>query len=190
GGGEYVYGKRHLLPFGEFIPPGLAWFVRALNIPIDSQAAGTHQQPLLLDGLRLRALICYEVLFGEDIVASAVDGPDAAEVFVNTSNLAWFGHRMVQDQHLQFIRLRALEFQRPVLHATNTGATAQVDHLGRVRARLAPLQRDTLSVTVEGQRGSTPYARWLHALGLWPLWLLALGPLAWGAWAGRARPAP
>jgi apolipoprotein N-acyltransferase len=131
--GESVhsYGKRHLLPFGEFIPPGLDWFVRALNIPIDSQQAGTHQRPLQIDGLRLRALICYEVLFGEDIAASAVDGPDAAEVFVNTSNLAWFGRLMVQDQHLQFIRLRALEFQRPVLHATNTGATAQVDHRGR-----------------------------------------------------------
>jgi predicted amidohydrolase len=100
--GESVhsYGKRHLLPFGEFIPPGLDWFVRALNIPIDSQQAGTHQRPLQIDGLRLRALICYEVLFGEDIAASAVDGPDAAEVFVNTSNLAWFGRLMVHDADL------------------------------------------------------------------------------------------
>jgi apolipoprotein N-acyltransferase len=194
--GESVhsYGKRHLLPFGEFIPPGLDWFVRALNIPIDSQQAGTHQRPLQIDGLRLRALICYEVLFGEDIAASAVDGPDAAEVFVNTSNLAWFGRLMVQDQHLQFIRLRALEFQRPVLHATNTGATAQVDHRGRVLARLAPLVRGQLDVTVEGRRGSTPYARGLHAAGLWPLWALALAPLLapWlgSIWADRRRPAP
>lgn len=171
------YGKRHLLPFGEFIPPGFDWFVRKLEIPIDSQQRGAHQRPLSAGGLRLRALICYEVLFGEDVVASALDGPDAADAFVNTSNLAWFGRHLVQDQHLQFSQLRALEFQRAVLHATNTGTTAHVDHRGRVIARLAPLTRDSLVAEVEGRRGSTPYARWLQAVGLWPLWGLALLPL-------------
>lgn len=193
GNAVHDYGKRHLLPFGEFIPPGFAWFVRLLHIPIDSQAAGQHQRPLPVQGLRLRPLICYEVLFGEDVVASAVDGADAAEAFVNTSNLAWFGRLMVQDQHLQFSQLRALEFQRPVLHATNTGTTAHVDHRGQVLARLQPLTRGALEVEVDGRRGSTPYARWLHAAGLWPLWLLALAPflpLAWGAWRGRRVAAP
>lgn len=184
------YGKRHLLPFGEFIPPGFHWFVKALNIPIDSQRAGTHQRPLHVGGLRLRALICYEDLFGEDFVASAVQGPDAADVFVNTSNLAWFGTHMVQDQHLQFSQMRALEFQRPFVRATNTGATAHVDHRGHVLTRLAPETRAALVVQVQGRQGSTPYARWLHALGLWPLWSLALGPLAWAVWRRRAKAAP
>lgn len=181
------YGKRHLLPFGEFIPPGLGWFVRALNIPIDSQARGTHQRPLAVGGLRLRPLICYEVLFGEDIVASALPGDDAADVFVTTSNLAWFGRHLVQDQFLQFSQLRALEFQRPVLHATNTGPTAGVDHQGRVLQRLQPLTEGALRLEVEGRRGSTPYARWLGALGLWPLWGLALLPLLGAAARGRRR---
>ncbi|MFN4116609.1 MAG: apolipoprotein N-acyltransferase, partial [Inhella sp.] len=111
-GGEAVhdYGKRHLLPFGEFIPPGFDWFVKALNIPIDSQRSGRHQKPLKIAGLRLRPLICYEDLFGEDFAEAALDGEAAAHVFVNTSNLAWFGPRMVQDQHLQQSQLRALEF--------------------------------------------------------------------------------
>ena len=104
---------------------------------------------------------------------------EAAEAFVATSNLAWFGRHLVQDQFLQFSQLRALEFQRPVLHATNTGPTAGVDHRGRVVAHLEPLSRNSLVLEVEGRRGSTPYARWLGALGLWPLWLLALAPLAW-----------
>lgn len=191
-GGEAVhdYGKRHLLPFGEFIPPGFDWFVKALNIPIDSQLSGRHQKPLKIAGLRLRPLICYEDLFGEDFADAALDGELAADVFVNTSNLAWFGPRMVQDQHLQQSQLRALEFQRPFVRATNTGATAHVDHRGQVLARLAPETRGALEVEVEGRRGSTPYARWLAAAGLWPLWLLALLPLAWGAWHGRTRAAP
>lgn len=190
GAAVHDYGKRHLLPFGEFIPPGFAWFVRLLNIPIDSQASGSHQQPLEVGGLRLRPLICYEDLFGEDFVASAVDGPDAAHVFVNTSNLAWFGRYMVQDQHLQFSQMRALEFQRPFVRSTNTGATAHVDHEGRVLARLPALERGALVVTVEGRSGSTPYARWLHLAGLWPLWALALLPLLGLALLRRRQRAP
>lgn len=167
-GGDYHYGKRHLLPFGEFIPPGFGWFVKAMNIPLDDQARGDHQRAWAVAGQRLRPLICYEDLFGEDIVQSAV-GADAATVFVNVSNLAWFGTVMIQDQHLQFSQMRALEFQRPVVRSTNTGATAVVDHQGRVTARLPPLVRGTLEAEVEGRSGSTPYARWLAACGLWPL---------------------
>ena len=172
-GTDYHYGKRHLLPFGEFIPPGFGWFVRSMNIPLDDQARGTHERPWAVAGQKLRPLICYEDLFGEDVVQSVV-GPDAATVFVNVSNLAWFGTVMIQDQHLQFSQMRALEFQRPVARSTNTGATAVVDHRGRVTARMPALERGVLEASVEGRSGSTPYARWLNALGLWPLWGVAL----------------
>ncbi|MEO6279032.1 apolipoprotein N-acyltransferase [Roseateles sp.] len=172
-GSNYHYGKRHLLPFGEMIPPGFAWFVHAMGIPMEDQARGDHQHPWDVAGQRLRPLICYEDLFGEDFVQSAV-GPDAATVFVNVSNLAWFGTAMIQDQHLQFSQMRALEFQRPFVRSTNTGATAVVDHLGRITARLPALERGVLEASVDGRTGSTPYARWLSALGLWPLWALGL----------------
>jgi apolipoprotein N-acyltransferase len=183
-GGDYSYGKRHLLPFGEFIPPGLGWFVHAMGIPMDDQARGQHQHAWGVAGQRLRPLICYEDLFGEDFVQSAV-GPEAATVFVNASNLAWFGTVMVQDQHLQFSQMRALEFQRPVVRSTNTGATAVIDHRGRVTARLPALQRGVLEAEVDGRTGSTPYARWLAALGLAPLWALALLALAGARLAAR-----
>ncbi|MFG6448822.1 apolipoprotein N-acyltransferase [Roseateles sp. BYS180W] len=186
----YAYGKRHLLPFGEFIPPGFAWFVRALNIPMDSQASGQHQRPLLLQGQHLRPLICYEDLFGEDFAVSALaQGEAAATVFINASNLAWFGPRMVQDQHLQFSRMRALEFQRPFVRATNTGATAHVDHQGQVLARLPAETAGVLEVQVQGRSGATPYARWLAAAGLWPLWVAALLLLA-PTLVRRAAPSP
>ncbi|CAM3692937.1 apolipoprotein N-acyltransferase [Roseateles saccharophilus] len=175
-GSDYHYGKHHLLPFGEFIPPGFGWFVHAMNIPLDDQARGDHQRPWAVAGQRLRPLICYEDLFGEDVVQSSVSdsGPLAATMFVNVSNLAWFGTVMIQDQHLQFSQMRAREFQRPVVRSTNTGATAVVDHRGLVTARLPPLVRGVLEAEVEGRTGTTPYARWLAALGLWPLWGLAL----------------
>ena len=165
---EYRYGKRHLLPFGEIIPPGFHWFVSLMNIPLVDQARGHSQDAFAYGGQRMRPLICYEDLFGEDIVNSVV-GPQAATIFVNVSNLAWFGPLLVQDQHLQFSQMRAIEFERPVIRSTNTGATAVVDHRGRVTARLPPLTEGILEATVEGRIGETPYARWLAAFGLWPL---------------------
>ena len=175
-GSEYRYGKRHLLPFGEFVPPGFRWFVDLMRIPLGDQARGTNGAAFAVGGQRVRPLICYEDLFGEDIVASVV-GPEPATVFVNISNLAWFGRWLVQDQHLQFSQMRALEFQRPVIRSTNTGATAVVDHRGRVTARLPALSEGTLEAVVQGRSGETPYARWLSSFGLWPLALLALALL-------------
>ena len=180
GAQAYRYGKQHLLPFGEFIPFGFGWFVHSMGIPLDDQVRGTNSRPLRLGSQRLRPLICYEDLFGEDIVGSVV-GDDAATVFVNASNLAWFGAWMVQDQHLQFSRMRALEFERPFVRATNTGATTVIDHRGRVAARLDAGVAGVLESEFEGRIGSTPYARWLAAAGLWPLWGLALAVVAWVA---------
>ncbi|RQO61099.1 apolipoprotein N-acyltransferase [Paucibacter sp. KBW04] len=182
---RYDYGKRHLLPFGEFIPFGFRWFVKLMGIPMDDQQRGQHQQALAVAGQRLRPLICYEDLFGEDFVDSMV-GPEAATVLLNVSNLAWFGTLMVQDQHLQFSQMRALEFQRPFVRSTNTGATAALNYRGEITARLPAAQRGVLEVTVEGRSGSTPYARWLQAWGLLPLWALFLAILGLAAWRRRA----
>jgi apolipoprotein N-acyltransferase len=183
-GDGYHYGKRHLLPFGEVIPPGFGWFVRMMNIPLADQARGQNTAAFELAGQRIRPLICFEDLFGEDFVSSMV-GPQSATVLANASNLAWFGRLLVQDQHLQFSQMRALEFQRPVVRATNTGSTAAVDHLGNVLARLPPLERGTLEATIDGRVGTTPYAHWLHQFGLLPLWLLAVAVLVVGALQNR-----
>jgi len=174
---SYAYGKRHLLPFGEFVPTGFHWFVDLLGIPMVDQASGRNTAPLVVNGQRLRPLICYESLFGEDFADSAT-GPQPATIYVNVSNLAWFGTLMVQDQDLQFAQMRALEFQRPFVRSTNTGATAVIDAAGRITARLPAGVPGVLQAHVEGRSGSTPYARWLAACGLWPLLALAIAGLA------------
>lgn len=164
----YHYGKRHLLPFGEFVPPGFHWFVDLMNIPIGDQLRGKSIAPLVVGGQRVRPVICYEDLFAEDMVDSLV-GDQPATLFANATNLAWFGPLMVQDQHLQFSRMRALEFQRPMVRATNTGITGVVDHHGVLVARLPSDTAGALEAQVQGRTGLTPYARWLSGLGLWPL---------------------
>mgnify|MGYP000146049167 CR=1 FL=1 len=171
----YDYGKRHLLPFGEFIPPGFGWFVRALQIPLGDQARGQHQDALALGGQRLRPLICYEDLFGEDFVASALEGSAAsATVLVNASNLAWFGEEVAIHQHLQIARLRSLEFQRPTIRSTNTGATVVIDHRGVMTDALTTNTQGVLRAQVQGTSGLTPFARWAGPWGLWPLIGLAV----------------
>jgi apolipoprotein N-acyltransferase len=169
------YDKHHLVPFGEFIPPLFKWFTELMNIPLgDFNRGALRQPPFEWQGQRLSPNICYEDLFGEELALLFVDPAQAPSIFVNISNLAWFGHSVAMDQHLQIARMRALEFDRPFILATNTGATAIVDHRGGIAAAIPRDTRAVLVGEVEGRTGVTPYAWWAARFGLWPFWLGAL----------------
>ena len=170
GGASYRYDKHHLVPFGEFIPRGFRWFTELMHIPLGDFDRGPADAPsFAFAGQRLAPNICYEDLFGEELARRFADAAAAPTMFVNVSNIGWFGDTIAVPQHLHISRLRALEFQRPMLRATNTGATAVVDHRGRVTHALAPFTRGVLDATVEGRVGLTPYSRWASRYGLWPL---------------------
>ncbi|MDZ4240426.1 MAG: apolipoprotein N-acyltransferase [Hydrogenophaga sp.] len=173
--GFYRYDKHHLVPFGEFVPPLFRWFTDLMHIPLGDFSRGTlAQAPWAVGGQRLAPNICYEDLFGEELAASFRDPAQAPTVLVNLSNIAWFGDTVAIDQHLHISRLRALELGRPMLRATNTGATAVIDHRGVVTHQLPRLTRDRLEATVQGRSGTTPYARWTAQWGLGPLWGVCL----------------
>ncbi|MFN0186777.1 MAG: apolipoprotein N-acyltransferase [Aquabacterium sp.] len=174
----YRYDKWHLVPFGEFIPPGFRWFTEALGIPLGDFARGAATQPSFeVGGQRVAPTICYEDLFGEDLATRFSDARNAPTLLANVSNIGWFGDTVAIDQHLHISRLRAMEFQRAMVRATNTGATAAIDHRGQVLARLPAHTRGTLRQRVEGRSGITPYATWSAQGGLWPLWGAALALL-------------
>ncbi|VTU37369.1 Apolipoprotein N-acyltransferase [Variovorax sp. PBL-H6] len=171
----YRYDKHHLVPFGEFVPGLFRWFTDLMNIPLgDFQSGGLAQPPLDWQGQRIAPNICYEDLFGDEIGANFRHEASAPTILLNVSNIAWFGDTVAIDQHLAISRMRALEFQRPMVRATNTGATAVIDHRGRVTHALPRLTRGVLVASVEGRAGLTPYAWWVSRLGLWPLWGLAI----------------
>ena len=147
-----------------------------MNIPLgDFNRGALKQPPFEWQGQRLAATICYEDLFSEELAPQFTDPLRAPTVFVNVSNLAWFGHSLAMDQHLSIARMRALEFARPFVLATNTGLSAVVDYRGHVTHSMPRNTRGMLEAVVEGRSGVTPYARWLAYFGLAPLWLLALG---------------
>jgi apolipoprotein N-acyltransferase len=190
----YRFDKHHLVPFGEFIPPLFRWFTEMMNIPLGDFNRGPLGQPAFeWRGERLAPNICYEDLFGEELGVQFANEATAPTILVNVSNIGWFGNTVAIDQHLQISRMRALEFARPMLRATNTGATVIIDHRGRVTHSLARHTRGVLTGEVRGHDAITPYARWVSRLGLWPLWALALLVVA-GAWltrgAGKRRAAP
>ena len=173
--GAYRYDKHHLVPFGEVIPPGFRWFIDLMHIPLGDFNRGAVGQPSFdWQGQRLAPNICYEDLFGEELGARFVDPARAPTIFVNVSNIAWFGNTVAIDQHLQISRMRALEFSRPMIRATNTGATVIIDYLGRVTHSLPRHTRGALVGEVQGRSGITPFAWWSARSGLWPLWALGL----------------
>ena len=125
---NYRYDKHHLVPFGEYVPPFFQWFVRLMNMPLGDFAQDRPPSSVLKwQGQRLLPQICYEDLFGEEVARYFAKPEDAPTVLVNMSNLAWFGDTTALAQHVAISRMRALEFQRPIIRATNTGLTGWVD---------------------------------------------------------------
>ena len=184
----YQYSKHHLVPFGEFIPLGFRWFIQMMSIPLgDFQRGGLAQAPFVWQGQRIAPNICYEDLFGDEIGANFRDEASAPTILLNVSNIAWFGDSVAIDEHLSISRMRALEFARPMVRATNTGATVVIDAEGRVTHQLPRLTRGVLEASVEGRTGLTPYARWVAPFGLWPLWIAALAIVAIAFAMGRRQ---
>jgi apolipoprotein N-acyltransferase len=182
-GQSYRFDKQHLVPFGEFVPTGFRWFVDMMHIPLGDFTRGpTVQAPFAVKDQLVLPNVCYEDAFGEEIALQLRSAARPATLLLNVSNLAWYGESVAIPQHLQISQMRSLETGRPMLRATNSGATAVIDGRGAVRAQLPFYQRGALAATVQGMGGMTPYIRFGNLL------FLTLGALALaGAWmSGRA----
>ena len=176
-----VYSKNHLVPFGEFIPlkQVFGWIYRDyLHMPLsDLSRGGVNQKPMRLVNQKVAVNICYEDVFGEEIIRQL----PAATLLINISNDAWYGQSYAAYQHMQFSQARALETGRMMLRATNTGATAAIDNHGYVLAHLPHFTKATLNVMAQGYTGSTPYIVW----GNWPFIVFCFSVLAYLLWRKR-----
>lgn len=172
------YRKRHLVPFGEFIPPGFKWVLNVLKIPMSDFVSGADTQTVLhAGGIAFGVAICYEDIFGEEVI----DALPTAHALVNVSNDAWFGKSLAADQHLQASQMRALETGRWMVRSTNTGVTAVIDPTGRVVKRLPWFTQGILTADIVPMQGMTPYARW----GNWAAMLLVAALAAGALWFRR-----
>lgn len=166
------YYKRHLVPFGEYVPlrDQIGGLLDILGAPMSDFDAGEEAAPLRVNGAKVGVSVCYEAAFGSEIAEVLPE----ATLLINVSNDAWFGDSLAPHQHLQMVRMRALETQRPVVRATNTGISAVVGYDGAVLERTPQFVVASFQTQVIPREGATPYVRWRD----WPvLGLLAVGLL-------------
>lgn len=151
-----TYHKRHLVPFGEYLPLKslLDPFLAFLQIPMSNFTPGQAERPLLhINGIAAGVSICYEDAFGEEVIEAL---PEAG-ILINVSNDAWFGDSIAPHQHLQMARFRALEAGRYMLRATNTGISAVINTKGQITAQSPQFLAHALPAKVRLYNGTTPY---------------------------------
>jgi apolipoprotein N-acyltransferase len=159
-GDTYRFDKHHLVPFGEFVPLGFRWFTTMMRIPLGETTRGaTVQAPFPVKDQLVLPNVCYEDVFGEEIALQLRSMPKPATMLLNVSNLAWFGESIAIPQHVQISQMRAIETGRPMLRATNSGATVVIDARGKVTAALPNYTEGTLAAQVQGMQGMTPFIR-------------------------------
>jgi len=124
------YDKRHLVPFGEYVPLGpLLGFVNKLVDGIGDFIPGTGPAPMDIAGRQLGVAICFEIIFPDVVRDLARDG---ARIIATITNDAWFGRSGAPLQHFSMAVFRAVEHRAPVIRAANTGISGFIDATGRI----------------------------------------------------------
>lgn len=190
------YAKRHLVPFGEYVPlrGALGWLQKVVPVGPDDFTAGDDPAPLLI---RLKKhivgagpLICYEDIFPSLARESAQAG---SEILFVLNNMAWYGESPASIQHMTHSVLRAVETRRPVLRCGNNGWSGWIDEFGNVRKVIATKERGTFiraNATVTLERDS----RWINRQSFYTQygdWFVGVcAALAALAWALLRLPSP
>jgi len=171
GAAQGMYLKRHLVPFGEYVPfeKELGPLLQFLHIPMSDFDQGPAQQALLnIHGVPVAIFICYESAYPLAVRAYL---HQAAYVITLTDD-SWFGHSFAPYEQEEMEAMRALELERPFIRATNTGITSIINSNGKITAT-APMFRATiLQGTVQAMAGSTPWLK--HGPWYLLLWLLVM----------------
>jgi len=151
-----LYRKKHLLPFGEYLPwqPVSGFILNSLAIKLGNFKPGGIDQPLLkAGGYPFITSICYEDAFGD----AGIIGLPGAAYLVNVTNDGWFGNSIEPHQHLQIARMRAMETGRFLLRSTNTGVTAVIAPDGKIISQAPLFKATVLTETITPMGGMTPY---------------------------------
>lgn len=167
GNGHGLYYKRHLVPFGEYIPFSsiIGPILDIFGMPMSSFSPGKEHQPDLNVGpWKAAPFICYEIVYPEQVRKRVHD----SDFLITISNDGWFGASIGPWQHLQIAQFRAKETGRYLIRSTNTGVSAIVDENGKIASEAPQFKRTTLTSDVKTFKGLTPYVQW----GYWPVLLL------------------
>lgn len=160
-----TYRKRHLVPFGEYLPLRFlfGWVFDYLQLPMSGFSSWQGEQPLACNDVRIGLSICYEDAFSGEYRAHVGD----ATMLVNISEDAWFGDSLAPHQRRQMAQMRAAELGRPMVRSANSGPSLFIDERGQVQYETEQFKTLYYQQAVQPMTGQTPFMR----IGNWPLWL-------------------
>ena len=153
-----LYSKRHLVPFGEYIPllEYVRWMDKWITLPYSNIVAGKNNGTLHVAGQTAQMSICYEDAFGAEIIKSL----PKATMLINLTHDGWFSHSLEPEQHMQIARMRALETGRYMVRATTTGPSGIINEKGKVITTAPNYTQKIITGKVQPYMGATPYTRW------------------------------
>ena len=146
------YAKRHLVPFGEYVPfrPLFGWLKKITDVGDGDFQPGKNASPLLVNSasgpFTIGPLICYEDIFSNLSRQSVIEGADVLAVVTND---AWYGEGAAAYQHAAHSVLRAVEMRRPVLRCGNGGWSGWIDEYGNICAELKRLPNGIVTTKVK-----------------------------------------
>jgi apolipoprotein N-acyltransferase len=156
GSSQARYDKIHLVPWGEYIPfKEFFFFARKLTAGAGDMDRGSSRTVFSFRGHTYGTFVCYESIFGDEVRQFVKNG---AEVLVNISDDGWYGDTSAAWQHLNMVRMRAIENHRWILRSTNTGVTASINPYGHVITALPRHLRSSLRVHFGYEHDLTFYA--------------------------------
>ncbi len=165
------YDKIHLVPFGEFVP-AIFDFVNRITQEAGDFVPGKRRVLFNVAGHHVGVFICYESAFPNEVRKFANAG---GEFLVNISNDGYFGRSAAREQHLELVRMRAVENRRWIVRATNDGISASIDPAGRVVQSLPLFREDVARMAYSYVESKTVYTQ----TGDWFAWTcLALSIVA------------
>ncbi|MFL0810124.1 MAG: apolipoprotein N-acyltransferase [Agarilytica sp.] len=170
GAADGIYFKQRLVPFGEYVP--LEQWLRGLidffDLPNSVLYPGPKNQEILkFKEHKVAPSICYEIVYPDLVANLAKD----ASLLVTISNDAWFGSSIGPIQHFQMAQMRALENNRYVIRATNTGLSGIIDARGKIVSTSEQFEKNTLSQqTVKLIQTRSLFSYW----GSYPIVLICL----------------
>lgn len=153
-----LYSKRHLVPFGEYIPllDYVRWLDKWIQLPYSNIVPGKNNGTLQVAGQTAQMTICYEDAFGSEMIKSL----PKATLLINLTHDGWFTGSLEPEQHMQIARMRSLETGRYMVRATTTGPSGIINEKGKVIATAPNYTRKIITGKVQPFSGTTPYVRW------------------------------
>ena len=151
----HCYHKRHLLPFGEFIPNFLLNFglngIASGNV---NYSKGNLSRTLKIPGIsKFESLICFEIAFSKQIVDDK-----SSEWILNITNDSWFKNSDGPSQHLTTACFRAIEEGRPIIRCANNGISCVIDCNGKVLQKLWTNKVGRIETTMPRKYRNTVYS--------------------------------